>query len=108
MPIMTILGRRDANSLEISKTSFNILAGEVRECIDDTGYTGILLSEHFVEIVNDILMFVAIDRLGVRTNWLAEDAIPPLQVEAQDDAIGSARPYYRPGQESGARTVVTT
>ena len=92
MPILTILGLggRDA-SLEISKTSFNILTGEVKECIDDAGHTGILLNEHFVETVNALLMFVAgphqeicleaIDRLAVLTNWLADDAIPPPQLK---------------------------
>lgn len=87
VPILTILGLggRDGDA-GISRMSFDILKGEIRLCLTNADHPGVLLSEHFVETVNALLMFVggaheevslvAIDQLALLASYLADDKTP--------------------------------
>jgi len=92
VPILSILGfgGRDAD-LGISRQSFKILSGEVKECLEDSSKVGVLLSEYFIETVNALLMFVngpheevclyAIDELVALAKYLADDSFAPPQLK---------------------------
>jgi hypothetical protein len=88
VPILTILGIGGRDSDEaIALMSFNTLSSEIKLCLHDNKHPDVLLTEHFVETVNALLMIVggphddisvrAIDQIVALTDALADGTIPP-------------------------------
>lgn len=101
VPILSILGfgGRDMD-LGISRMSFKILSAEIKDCLEDSDKTGVLLAEHFVETVNALLMFVngpheevcllAIDQLVSLAEFLSDDSFAPPQLKRRTTPANSA------------------
>jgi hypothetical protein len=91
IPVLTILGLggRDKDR-EIAKMSWKILSDEITLSVRDEGHPDVLLSEHFVETVNALLMVAggphedlalqAIDQLVALADFLANDSVTPPSV----------------------------
>jgi rhodanese-related sulfurtransferase len=100
VPILTILGLAGTDmNRDIAKQSYKILMEEIRLCLKDTEH-GILLSEHFVETVNALLMYVsgphkdicrnAMEQLLKLTEYLVKDEVTMPQVRRRASIIASS------------------
>ena len=92
VPILQILGLAGQDNDEgISKLSSEILISAIENYLQEDTPTTVLLSEHFVETVNALLLFVegphdtislgAIDQLLLLTRFLADSAIELPQLK---------------------------
>lgn len=92
VPILTILGTGGRDDDEgIAQMSFKALSGEINLCLRDNKHPDVLLTDHFVETVNAMLMMVggphdgisvlAIEQLVILTDSLGDGSIPTSQVK---------------------------
>lgn len=101
VPILIILGLggRDAN-VNICAASFHVLVSEIKSCLDEKEHPGVLLSEHFVETVNALLMYItgpheevslkAFEQLALLADYLADDTTPLPQLKRKASSIAPA------------------
>jgi len=101
VPILTILGLggHDAND-DICAISFKILSDEIKSCLVDKEHPGVLLSEHFLETVNALMMYVmgpreevslrAFEQLALLAEYLDDDVLPLPQLRRKMSTSASA------------------
>ncbi|GKY90351.1 hypothetical protein MPSEU_000009100 [Mayamaea pseudoterrestris] len=98
MPILSILGLGGLDSnRDIAKQSFKILMDEIKLCLKETEHPGVLLSEHFVETVTAIFMFIAgphedigrraLEHLTKLTEYLVKEDVSMPQVRRRASII---------------------
>jgi Sec7 domain/Domain of unknown function (DUF1981) len=92
VPILAILGigGRDENAA-IATASYRILAEEVDHAMSGKGHPTVMLSDHFVETVDALLMHVygpheelstkALEQMSLLTGYLATETIIPPQLK---------------------------
>ena len=100
VPILSILGLggMDPNR-DIAKQGFKILMDELRLCLKDAGHSSVLLSEHFVETVTALFMYIsgphedigrkAMEQLTKLTEYLVKDDVSMPQVRRKSTIIPS-------------------
>jgi hypothetical protein len=101
VPILNILGLggRDEN-LEIATASHNILAGELEHAIASKSYPTVMLSDHFVETVDALVMHVkgphdelslkAMKEMSLLAGYLASETIVPPQLKRKPSSAITA------------------
>jgi len=103
VPILSILGLGGSDkNRELCNLSFKILTGEIKACLADKEHPGVLLSEHFIETVNALLMYVngpheavslrALDQLSLLAGYLADGDAPLPQLKRRASSAHPAEP----------------
>ena len=112
VPILTILGLGGSDTDEsISQMSFKILGGEIEQCLNDEKHPGVLLTDHFVETVNALLLIVgsprkdislsAMGKLVTLADALADGRVSPLWTKRK--ASSNPAPEQSPEDDSKQR-----
>lgn len=112
VPLLTILGLGGCDSDEaIAQMSFKILSDELEQCLNDEKHPDVLLTEHFVETVNALLLILggphteisllAMGNLVTLANALANGRISPLLTKRK--AAPNSAPEHSPEDDSKQR-----